>query len=366
MTVGEQLRWWGAGFAGFVLVLWLLTPVLLPFVLGAALAYLTDPLADRLQRAGLSRTVATVLITVVSLGVAALALVLIIPVLIDQVQSAVRSAPAFVAQLRDLVTAWLPTLADANSPFRGALDSLRERAQGWSLSVLQGLWSGSLALVDFISLMVITPVVAFYLLLDWDRMIAWIDGCLPREHRDTIHALARDLDRVLAGFARGQLSVCLVLGTFYAVALTVIGLQFGLLIGAFAGLISFIPFVGTITGGLLSIGVAMAQFWGTPWMIVAVAAVFVFGQLVEGNVLTPRLVGGQVGLHPVWLIFALSAFGSLFGFAGLLIAVPAAAAIGVLSRFLIARYKQGPLYRGDGDSGAHRPAGSEGRGEPVE
>jgi len=360
------LRWWGVGFAGFVLLLWLLTGVLLPFVLGAALAYLTDPLADRLQRAGLSRTVATVLITVVSLGVAVLALVLIIPVLIDQVQSAVRSAPAFVAQLRDLVTAWLPTLADANSPFQGALDSLRERAQGWSLSVLQGLWSGSLALVDFISLMVITPVVAFYLLLDWDRMIAWIDGCLPREHRATIHTLARDLDRVLAGFARGQLSVCLALGTFYAVALTVIGLQFGLLIGAFAGLISFIPFVGTITGGLLSIGVAIAQFWGEPWMIVAVAAVFVFGQLVEGNVLTPRLVGGQVGLHPVWLIFALSAFGSLFGFAGLLIAVPASAAIGVLSRFLIARYKEGPLYKGDGGSGAPRSAGPEASGEPAE
>jgi predicted PurR-regulated permease PerM len=357
MTVGEQLRWWGAGFAGFVLLLWLLTGALLPFVLGAALAYLTDPLADRLQRAGLSRTLATVTITAASLGLAALALVLIVPVLIDQVQSAIESAPAFVARLRDLVSAWLPALADESSPLRGALESLRERAEGWSLSVLQGLWSGGLAVVDFISLMVITPVVAFYLLLDWDRMIAWIDGCLPREHRDTIRALMRDLDGVLAGFVRGQLSVCAVLGTFYAVALTVIGLQFGLLIGAFAGVISFIPFVGSILGGLLSMGVAVVQFWGEPWMIAAVAGVFVFGQVIEGNVLTPRLVGGQVGLHPVWLIFALSAFGSLFGFAGLLIAVPAAAAIGVMSRFLVARYRAGPLYKGDEAFQARQPVG---------
>jgi predicted PurR-regulated permease PerM len=160
----------------------------------------------------------------------------------------------------------------------------------------------------------------------------------------------RELDTVLAGFVRGQLSVCAILGSFYAVSLTVIGLDFGLLIGAVAGLISFIPFVGTILGGMLSIGVAVSQFWSEPWMIVAVIAVFVTGQIVEGNVLTPRLVGGKVGLHPVWLIFALSAFGSLFGFSGLLVAVPAAAAIGVFGRFLIGRYKESRLYAPDSDA----------------
>jgi predicted PurR-regulated permease PerM len=229
------------------------------------------------------------------------------------------------------------------------MENLRARAEGWSVSVLQRLWSGGLAVIDFVALVVITPVVAFYLLYDWDRMIAGIDDTLPRQHRDTIHRLMGELDQVLAGFVRGQLMVCAILGTFYAVGLSLIGLHFGLLIGVFAGLISFIPFVGSIVGGLLSIGVAVVQFWDEPVMIAAVAVVFGVGQAVEGNILTPKLVGGKVGLHPVWLLFALSAFGSLFGFVGLLVAVPAAASIGVFGRFLIERYKDGRLYRGSAE-----------------
>jgi predicted PurR-regulated permease PerM len=332
-----------------MLAMVLLKDVLLPFILGAAVAYLTDPLADRLQSAGLSRTLATVAITVATLGSVVLGLALIVPLLIDQIQGLVARFPAYVEELRSTVDAWMPSLADAASPLRAALESLRERLQGWSPSVVKGLWTGGVAVIDFVALMVLTPVIAFYLLLDWDRMIAWIDGCLPRQHRDTIHGLMRELDTVLAGFVRGQLSVCVILGTFYAVSLTVIGLDFGLLIGAIAGLISFIPFVGTILGGVMSIGVAVSQFWGEPWLIAAVAAVFVTGQVVEGNVLTPRLVGGKVGLHPVWLIFALSAFGSMFGFAGLLVAVPASAAIGVFGRFLIGRYKESRLYAPERD-----------------
>ena len=359
MTMGEQLRWWGIGFAAFVVLLWFLADAILPFVLGAALAYLTDPLADRLERAGLSRLLATVVITAGSLGAAVLALVLIIPTLIDQVRSAIASAPAYVEWLRGVAAANLPSLSDQDSALRGAMESLRARAEGWSVAVLKGLWSGGLAVIDFVALVVITPVVAFYLLYDWDRMVAAVDGCLPRQHRDTIHRLAGELDRVLAGFVRGQLMVCALLGTFYAVALSLIGLQFGLLIGAFAGLISFIPFVGSILGGLLSIGVAVVQFWGEPWMIAAVAVVFVAGQAVEGNFLTPKLVGGRIGLHPVWLIFALSAFGALFGFVGLLIAVPAAAGIGVLGRFGIERYKDGRLYRGSAEWRAREAAESE-------
>ncbi|MFQ5566777.1 MAG: AI-2E family transporter [Paracoccaceae bacterium] len=362
MTMGEQLRWWGVGVAAFIVLLWFLADAILPFVLGAALAYLTDPLADRLERAGLSRLLATVVITAGSLGVAALALVLIIPTLIDQVQSAIANAPTYIEWLRGFVITYLPSLSDDDSALRSALENLRARAEGWSVSVLKGLWSGGLAVVDFVALVVITPVVAFYLLYDWDRMIASIDDALPRQHRDTIHRLTGELDRVLAGFVRGQLSVCAILGAFYAVALSVIGLQFGLLIGAFAGLISFIPFVGSILGGLMSIGIAAVQFWGEPGMIAAVAVVFVAGQAVEGNVLTPKLVGGKVGLHPVWLLFALSAFGSLFGFVGLLVAVPAAAGIGVIGRFLVAQYKGGGLYRGSAEWRA-REATDSGRPE---
>jgi predicted PurR-regulated permease PerM len=345
MTMGEQLRWWGAGFAVFIVLLWLLAGAMLPFVLGAALAYLTDPLADRLERAGLSRILATVVITAGSIGAAVLALILIIPTLIEQVQNAIASAPSYVEWLRGVVSTYMPSLSDQDSALRGAMENLRARADDWSVSVLKGLWSGGLAVIDFIALVVITPVVAFYLLYDWDRMIAGIDDSLPRQHRATIHRLMGELDRVLAGFVRGQLMVCVILGAFYAVALSLIGLQFGLLIGAFAGLISFIPFVGSILGGLVSIGVAVVQFWDQPGMIAAVAVVFVAGQAVEGNFLTPKLVGGKIGLHPVWLMFALSAFGSLFGFVGLLVAVPAAAGIGVFGRFLIERYKAGRLYR---------------------
>jgi predicted PurR-regulated permease PerM len=349
MTMGEQFRWWGGGFAAFIVLLWFLGDAILPFVLGAALAYLTDPLADRLERAGLPRILATVVITVGSLGVAALALTLIIPALINQVQNAIANAPAYVEWLRGFITTHLPSLFDDEAALAGVMEKLRARAEEWSVSVLQGLWSGGLAVIDFIALIVITPVVAFYLLYDWDHMVAGIDENLPRQHRHTIHRLMRELDRVLAGFVRGQLSVCAILGAFYAVALSLIGLQFGLLIGAFAGLISFIPFVGSILGGLLSLGIAVVQFWDRPQMIAAVAVVFVAGQAVEGNFLTPKLVGGKVGLHPVWLMFALSAFGSLFGFVGLLVAVPAAAGIGVFGRFLIEQYKGGRLYRGSAE-----------------
>jgi len=362
MTMGEQIRWWGIGFAAFIVLLWLLTDAVLPFVLGAALAYLTDPVADRLERLGLSRLWATIAITVAAVGITVLALLLVIPLLIDQVQNAIANAPAYVEWLRKTISTQLPSLADQESALRGALEALRSRANDWSVSVLKKLWSGGVAVVDFVSLVVITPVVAFYLLYDWDRMIAVIDDYLPRQHRASIHRVMRDLDRVLAGFVRGQLSVCVILGGFYALALSLIGLQFGLLIGAFAGLISFIPFVGSILGGALSIGVAVVQFWGEPVWIAAVAAVFVAGQLAEGNVLSPKLVGGQVGLHPVWLIFALSAFGSLFGFVGLLVAVPAAASIGVFGRFLLEQYRQGRLYQGSAEWQAAQRGESPGEG----
>jgi predicted PurR-regulated permease PerM len=349
MTMGEQIRWWGAGIAAFLLLLWFLGDAVLPFVLASGLVYLTDPLADRLERAGLSRLLATVVITAVALGLTVLALILIIPALVHQVQNAIADAPGYIESLRGFLTRHLPSYFEDDAALRATLEKLRARADEWSVSVLQGLWSSGLAVIDFIALIVVTPVVAFYLLYDWDRLIAAIDENLPRQHRDTIRRLMRELDRALAGFLRGQLSVCAILGAFYAVALSLIGLKFGLLIGAFAGLISFIPFVGSILGGVLSVGIATAQFWDQPHLIAAVAVVFVAGQAVEGNFLTPKLVGDQVGLHPVWLMFALSAFGSLFGFVGLLIAVPAAAAIGVFGRFLIEQYRGSRLYRGSGE-----------------
>ncbi|MEM1160433.1 MAG: AI-2E family transporter [Pseudomonadota bacterium] len=347
MTVQEQVRYWSIGFVVFVVLLWVLASALLPFVLAAAIAYLTDPLADWLEARGLSRILATVVITVVSLGTVVFAVLLFVPMLVEQIRQLVVKMPEYVDQARGLMVLWMPDTQDEGSFLNRALSNLRDNAESWSVDLLQRVWSGSIAVVNFLAVLLVTPVVAFYLLMDWDRMVAGIDDYLPREHRATIHHLARELDKVLSGFVRGQLTVCTILGTFYAVALMIIGLKFGLLIGLFAGLISFIPVVGSILGGLLSVGVAIAQFWDDPIWILVVLVVFVAGQAVEGNFLTPKLVGDSVGLHPVWLMFALSAFGVAFGFVGLLVAVPAAAMIGVLGRFFLLQYKGGRLYQGN-------------------
>lgn len=201
--------------------------------------------------------------------------------------------------------------------------------------------------MSLFSLIVVTPVVAFYLIYDWHKMIDAVDGWIPLRQRDTVHQLARETDTTIAGFVRGQSAVCLILGTFYAVGLTLAGLNFGLLIGLISGLISFIPYVGSMTGLILSLGVAVAQFWPQYTWILVVLGVFLAGQFLEGNVLSPKLVGESVGLHPVWVIFALLAFGYLFGFVGLLVAVPVSAIIGVLARFGLKRYLQSSFYTGE-------------------
>ncbi|MGF1552788.1 MAG: AI-2E family transporter [Paracoccaceae bacterium] len=358
MTVGEQLRWWGLGLAVTLLLVWLLANPLLPFLLGAAIAYLADPLADRLERAGLSRMMATVALSVGIAGTLFGLATLLVPAVVGQIRSLIENAPSYLGAAQDLVGAYVPEVRRDDALFDQLAQTVRERAKDWSMSALDTLWTGSLAVVDFLSLAVITPVVGFYMLYDWDNMIGTLDELVPRQHRATIRRLAIELDDVLAGFVRGQLTVCTILGLFYAVALTIVGLNFGLIVGLFAGLISFIPFIGSIVGGAISIGIAIGQFWGDPVWIAIVAAIFVAGQAVEGNYLTPKLVGGHVKLHPVWLMLALSVGGYLMGFVGLLIAVPAAAAVGVLARFLVAQYKRGRLYRGvevPGPAGAIAP-----------
>ena len=214
---------------------------------------------------------------------------------------------------------------------------------------MESIITSAASLINVVVLLVIVPVVAVYLLYDWDRMVAEIDALLPRDHAPVIRRLAREIDTALASFIRGMGTVCLILGTYYAVALMAVGLQFGLVVGAIAGLITFIPYVGALVGGVLAIGLALFQFWGDWVSIGLVVGIFVLGQVIEGNILTPKLVGNSVGLHPVWLIFALSVFGALFGFVGMLVAVPVAAALGVLARFGLQHYKDSPLYRGQAE-----------------
>lgn len=347
----RQVAFWLATLAVLVLALWLLSAILLPFVAGLAIAYLLTPLADRLERYGVNRLAAAlIIITVVVLALVYLIL-LVAPILGGQLTSFIESVPGYVNKLQTLLSdqnkPWVQKLLGAGFNPSASIGDLVSQGVGWLTTFLQSLWSGGRALVSLFSLVVVTPVVAFYLIYDWHRMLRTVDEAVPLNQRETVRALAREVDAAIAGFVRGQSAVCLILGSFYALALTVTGLNFGLLIGLISGLITFIPYVGSMTGLVLGLGVAVAQFWPEWTPILTVLGIFLAGQFLEGNLLSPKLVGESVGLHPVWLIFALLAFGYLFGFVGLLVAVPMAATIGVLVRFALARYRQSSFYTGE-------------------
>jgi len=351
IKVRNQIYFWLLALGGFLGFLWLFADILLPFIAGMALAYFLDPVADRLEKIGASRMVATVVILFVFVLIFLLFLMILVPILANQIAGFLNRLPELVSQLQSLVAStestWLRDLIGADGKsIQDNLNTLVSEGAGWIAAVVQQLWASGKSLLNVVSLLVVTPVVAFYLLYDWDHMVERIDSWLPLRQRDTIRTIFRDIDYAVAGFVRGQGTVCLILGLFYAASLTIIGVNFGLLIGLFAGLISFIPFVGSIVGLLLSVGVALVQFWPDWVPIVITAFTFGLGQFLEGNILQPKLVGERVGLHPVWLMFALFAFGSLFGFTGMLIAVPAAAAVGVVMRFGVGQYLQSELYSG--------------------
>lgn len=356
MSLRQQVLFWLVTGAVFIAFLYVFSSILLPFLAGMILAYFLDPVADRLERFGLSRLAATIVILIGFIAAFIIALMIVVPVLAAQLADFLTRIPDYIARLQGLITSYDPGWLQENvgvdpNSLRDGLSTLLAQGAGFLTSLMQSIWNSGKTLVDIAGLFVVTPVVAFYMLLDWDRMVAKVDSWIPRDHLTSVRRIATDINSATAGFVRGQGTLCLILGIFYAVGLTVVGLNFGLLIGLFAGLISFIPYVGSLVGLALSVGVALVQFWPQwPWVL-AVAGIFFIGQFVEGNILQPRLVGKSVGLHPVWLMFALFAFGYLFGFVGLLVAVPAAAAIAVLVRFAIDRYLESPLYRGHADSG---------------
>lgn len=346
LPVKDQVKIWGLSMAVFVVVLWFLGDVLLPFVIGGAIAYFLDPVADRLERLGASRALATGLITVAAVVLFVVMALLVIPSLIQQTVQLFNIAPQLFRDLQVFLTEQFPSLMVEDSPLRRSLISLGATIQERGGELLNTLLSSVSGIINIVLLIVIVPVVAVYLLLDWDNMVAKVDELLPRDHVSTIRKLASEIDATLASFIRGMGTVSLILGTYYAVALMIVGLQFGLVVGFVAGLVTFIPYVGALVGGALAIGLGLFQFWGDWVSLGLVAAIFVIGQVIEGNILTPKLVGSSVGLHPVWLILALSVFGTLFGFVGMLVAVPVAAALGVIARFAVGEYKSGRLYKG--------------------
>jgi len=349
----RQVMFWVAAAFVFIAFLYLFSAILLPFLAGMILAYFLDPVADRLERLGLSRLWATVVILISFVLILVIALMIIVPLLATQLADFGARIPDYISRLQSLVTSvdpgWLQQRFGVEpQALRDALSNMLSQGSGFISTLFQSLWNSGKTLIDVIGLLVVTPVVAFYMLLDWDRMVEKVDSWVPRDNVHTVRKIASDINASTAGFVRGQGTLCLILGIYYAIGLTLIGLNFGLLIGLFAGLISFIPYVGSLVGLVLSVGVALVQFWPVWQWIAAAAIVFFSGQFIEGNILQPKLVGSSVGLHPVWLMFALLAFGFLFGFVGLLIAVPAAAAVGVLVRFAIDRYLASPMYLGRG------------------
>lgn len=332
------------------LFVYLVQSILLPFVVGILAAYFLDPAADKMERTGLSRTLATVLLMVAFFSIITLAGVMLLPMIAHQLVELINTLPALSAELeqnyRPSIESYIGQLAPTQ------IDSVRETFDKFSASALDyvgeigaGIFSSGFAILNLLSLFLITPVVMFYLLRDWNVIMQELDELLPLKHAETIRTQMRAIDTTMAGFIRGQLNVCLILATFYAVGLSITGLHFGMAIGIITGLLVIFPYVGFMLGLVIGMAVAFFQF-DTAFQIGMVLSVFVVGCALEGAFITPKLVGEKVGLHPLWIIFGMLAGAALFGFVGVLIAVPTTAVIGVLIRFWVGRYLASRYYSG--------------------
>ncbi len=329
--------------------LYLFASILLPFVAAAGIAYFLDPPTTRLTRAGVPRGLAALLMVVALVAACLLFALLLYPLLVAQVGILIGRVPSYVYSLRIWAGEMISHLQErlgseyVDERLRDLVGGQAGSMVAFVAGALSRIVGGGFALFNVLSLVVVTPVVAFYLLRDWRRAVARVDSWLPRRYAGVLRAQAREVDRILSAWLRGQALCCVALAVFYAFSLSAVGLDLGLIVGISSGLLSFIPYVGSITGGVASIGLAFAQF--PTWTGVAtVAGVFVAGQILEGYVIYPRFLGDRVELHAVWVIFALFAGGAAFGFLGVLMAVPVAAALGVLARFWLRRYLTSPLY----------------------
>ena len=348
MSASRQALFWLIALAAFFLLLHVLGGMLLPFVLGLAIAYLLAPLVNLMRRWNVPRTLAALMALLAFIFVVVAIVILIVPLIELQAAQLARNAPAIVAFVRAQVQALLD-LAQQKLPPQD-LAKVHDMVGNWTASALtwaaglaQSLLTSGLALANTLSLLLITPLVAFFMLRDWDRIVAQIDDLLPRPHAPTIREQLRLVNETIAGYLHGQAIVSLIVGVYYAVALSLTGLDFAIVLGLVAGILSFIPYLGEATGLMLALGLGAVQF-GTWPKLAIIAVIFVVGHLVGSDVLQPKLVGSRVHLHPVWVIFALLAFGSVFGFLGILIALPAAAVTGVLVRFALSRYRASVIY----------------------
>jgi predicted PurR-regulated permease PerM len=363
----RRLQWGLVALAALWLVA-LLGPILTPFVLAALLGWLGDPLVDRLERAGRSRPVAVTLVFVLMLMLVVLVVLILVPMVERQVVTLVEALPQYRAWFMETALPWveqrtgieITTWLDPQRLFE-LVRTHWAQAGGLATTLFGYLSSSGFAFLAWIANIVLLPILTFYFLRDWDLLVERVEVMIPRDHLATVSRLAKESDEVLGAFLRGQFIVMVALGAIYAIGLTLVGLKLGLLIGMVAGLISFVPYLGAATGIVLAVLAALVQAQGFDLkLLVLVGVVFTVGQLIESYILTPRIVGDRIGLHPVAVIFAIMAGGQLFGFVGMLIALPVAAVGNVLLRFARERYTQSRLYAGDGPRivlGEPRPAG---------
>ena len=343
-----RLLWWLGVGALLTLGLWLLSPILMPFAVGAAMGYFLNPLVCRLERSGIPRPLAAAGLVLSLVAVLMAAVVGFVPLLVVEAATLLRALPDLYRDGHDFLAQRMPgPWAQAGGdPVADILARLPENLSEAGGTLFGGIVSGLSGLVRVVLFWMVMPVVAFYLLIDWQRLLRAVDGLVPRANVHRLRTIGRDIDAALAGCVRGVLTVCVILAIYYAVALSAAGLTYGLLVGVIAGLISFVPYLGALVGGALMIGLAVWQFWEAPLAIGAVVAIWGLGQFMESQILVPRLVGGSINLHPVWLIFAVMAFGSLFGLVGAIVAVPLAAVTGVLVRVAVADYRASRIYGG--------------------
>ncbi len=329
-------------------LIYLLSPILTPFLLAAVIAYICNPMVTRMAAYKIPRTIGTILIMFLLLGVFAALILVMVPLFEKESNRLIEKAPVYLEILRNQVIPWLESRLNLSlqpdmNLLKQAVSEHWKSAGGMAAKMLPSLTSGGMAIVEFFVNLLLVPVVLFYLLRDWNQIVKQIDGIVPRYWHEQVAILARETDRILAQFLRGQLSVIFIMCIIYITGLWLAGLEFALPIGLVAGLLVFVPYLGTIVGLTLASLAAFMQFQG--WTeVIPVWIVFAIGQLVEGMVITPWLVGDRIGLHPVMVIFALLAFGQLFGFFGILLALPVSAVLLVWLRHIQKRYLESDFY----------------------
>ena len=345
------MTFWACAAVAFFAFVYIFKSVLTPFVLGLAIAYLLNPSVNALRSVKISRTPASLIILFMFVIVVAGLIALATPILYRQTLQLADDMPGYIDSLWGMaepisrrIMAVLGINGEAD--VKALLKENSDTAVNVAKRILGGLASGGQAVFDIFFVLTVTPIVAFFVMKEWDRITDWVEGILPRNHKDTILDLLKQIDQKLSGFVRGQIIVAAVLGLGYAIALTIAGLKYGFLIGLTAGFLSIIPMLGSTLGLIISVAVAWFQSGELSYMAI-IAAIFLVGQLIEGNILSPKVVGDSVGLHPLWVFFALLAGGALFGILGVLLAVPVAAVVGVLLSFGIKQYKSSSLYKGN-------------------